>query len=153
MAKRRTKAEKFDDYYSAFKQITHDHVEKVKRIGARDGSISTHPTVDVSHIPEALVLRECLDWLKRHKIFHNRHDAGSFMNDRGQWGTYGIKHAGDIIGILPNGTHFEIECKHGSGGRLSKGQQKRWRDVVDTKGIYLVIHGVDELEYYFGDLI
>lgn len=68
--------------------------------------------------------------------------------------SYGIRGAGDIIGELQNGMHFEIECKRGSGGRLSLEQQKRMRDVSQIReGYYFVVHGVEELEYYFKDLI
>jgi len=66
---------------------------------------------------------------------------------------YGIKHAGDIIGILPNGVHFEIETKRGKGGKLSKGQQERMADVRATGGVYLVVHGVNELEFLMKGLI
>lgn len=150
MTKRRTKAEKFADFHKAFKQIRCG--EKVKRGGAKDGSIPTHPVVEVDpYLSESFILQECLDWLKHHRIFHNRHDCGSGNFGAG-YATYGIKYAGDIIGILPNGIHFEIECKRGSGGRLSKGQQQRWRDVVDNNGVYLVVHGVEELEHYLGDV-
>ena len=100
------------------------------------------------------VLADCLSWLKKHHVFCNRHDAGSFQNERGQWGTYGIKNAGDIIGILrPNGRHLEIETKRGSGGKLSEGQQKRMKDVREFGGLYFVIHGVEELEHFMGEWI
>jgi len=150
--KRQTRAQKFNDLANAIGQIRRG--EKVKRIGAKDGSIPTHPIVPVD--PKKLehqVLFECLNWLIRLRIFCNRHDAGSFQNDRGQWATYGILNSGDIHGILKDGQHFEIECKKGSGGRLSIGQQKRMKDVRDNGGLYFVIHGIEELEHYMGEYI
>jgi len=63
--------------------------------------------------------------------------------------TYGIPGAGDIIGLLPNGRHFEIECKAGKGGRLSKKQQERREKILNSNGIYVIIHGTNELEYYW----
>lgn len=152
MKHRQTKAQKCNDLANAISQIRRG--EKVKRIGSKDGSIATHPVVPVD--PKKLeheVLADCLSWLSRLRIFHNRHDAGSFQNERGQWGTYGIKSAGDIIGMLKGGQHFEIECKRGSGGRLDIGQQKRMKDVRDNGGLYFVVHGQEELEYFMGEYV
>jgi len=149
--KRRTKDQKLKDYYDAFKCIREDR--KVKREGTKDGSIATHPVVEVFNHPEKVVLASCLTWLYARNIFCNRHDAGSFQNQHGQWGTYGIKGSGDIIGLLKTGQHFEIECKRGSGGRLSAKQQKRMQQIRENNGLYFVVHGVEELEYYMRDLI
>ncbi len=149
--KPRTRAEKINDFFTAFKCTKEG--KPVKRTGARDGSIVTHSVVPVSpHKFEHMVLADCLAWLKKHHIFCNRHDVGAGDFGHG-YATYGIKGAGDIIGILPAGVHFEIEVKRGKGGRLSKGQQKRMRDVRATNGVYLVVHGIEELKHYFEGLI
>ncbi len=145
--KKQTRAQQYNDLANAVKQINSG--KKVKRIGRKDGSIATKPVVPVAPLPEKMVLSDCLEWLRRHRIFCNRHDAGTFQNDRGQWGAYGIKGAGDIIGIVGEyGTHLEIECKRGSGGKLSLGQQKRQKDVTHAGGLYFVVHGWQELEHY-----
>lgn len=150
--KRQTKAQKCSDLADAIKCINQG--KPPKRSGAKDGSIATHPVVNVHFdYSEKIVLGECLAWLNRNHIFHNRHDSGSFQNNRGQWGTYGIKSAGDIIGLLPTGQHFEIECKRGHGGRLLLGQQKRMRSIRANGGLYFVIHGVEELECYFKEYL
>lgn len=128
----------------------------MKRIGAKDGSIRTHPVVPVDPTKlEADVLDDCRDWLKAHHVMHNRHDAGTFQNNRGQWGCYGIINSGDIHGMLKHhgGKHFEIETKRGSGGRLSVGQQKRMKDICENGALYIVVHGVEELEHYMGEWI
>ena len=152
--KPQTRKQKFNDLANAIGQIRKG--EKVKRIGVKDGSITTHPVVPVNpKLLEHEVLADCLDWLIEHRVFCNRHDAGTFQNNRGQWGTYGIKGAGDIHGILKNhrGKHFEIETKRGSGGRLDVGQQKRMRDVRDSGGLYFVVHGVEELEHFMEEWV
>lgn len=152
--KRQTKAQKFNDLANVIGQIRRG--EKVKRIGAKDGSIPTHPVVLVRcPYPECDVVHDCLVWLRKHHIFCNRHDAATLQNNRGQYGTYGIKGSGDIHGMLKNnwGKHFEIECKRGSGGTLSEGQQKRMKQVRDNEGLYFVVHGVEELIYYFEEWI
>jgi len=147
-----TKLQKFNDLANAIGQIRRG--EPVKRIGAKDGSIRTHAVVPVD--PKKLeheVLTDCLSWLKKHHVMCNRHDAGTFQNERGQYGTYGIIGAGDIIGIVHYGRHLEIECKRGLGGRLDVKQQKRMRDVRDNNGLYFVCHGVEEIEHYMGEYI
>ena len=152
--KRQTKAQKCNDLANAIGQIRRG--EKVKRIGTKDGSIRTHPVVSVdSKKFEHEVLADCLDWLHRHFVMCNRHDAGTFMNERGQWGTYGIINSGDIHGMLKRheGKHFEVETKRGSGGTLSTGQQKRMKDVRDNGGLYFVVHGVEELEFLMGEWV
>lgn len=151
--KKRTRKQQYSDYADTVKAMKEG--KPVKRSRAKDGSVATHPIVELNYpnLSEKVVLHLCRMWLQQHHIFHDRHDAGTFQNERGQWGTYGIKGAGDIIGLLPTGQHFEIEVKRGKGGRLSLGQQKRMRDIRTNNGYYFVCHGVEELEYYFKDLI
>ena len=156
MKRRQTKLQKFNDLANAIGQMRRG--EPVKRIGTKDGSIRTHSVVPVdSKKLEHEVLADCLSWLKKHHVFCQRHDAGTFQNDRGQWGTYGILNSGDIHGILKRhphcGRHFEIETKRGSGGTLSVGQQKRMKQVHDNGGMYFVCHGVEELEHFMQEYI
>ncbi len=149
-----TKLQKFNDLANAYHQIRRG--EKVKRIGAKDGSIRTHAVVHIANPQlERIVLIQCLEWLHGHHIFCQRHDAGTFQNERGQYGTYGMLGAGDIIGMLKyhNGKHFEIETKRGSGGTLNVGQQKRMKRVRDHGGLYFVVHGVQELEHFMGEWV
>ena len=117
----------------------------------KDGSITTKPVVPCPDILEKGVVEACIKWLRRHRIFCNRHDVGGgYLGAGTAYATYGIQGAGDIIGLLPDGTHFELECKRGKGGSLSSGQQKRMKDIRNNNGIYLIIHGIPELEYYNG---
>ena len=150
--KKRSKDQKCSDYFDAFKAIQEGR--KVKRSGTKDGSIPTHPVVPVSvSLSEAKILKNCIKWLKAKHILANRNNVGCGMVGESGYYSYGIIGGGDIIGCLPNGQHFEIECKRGKGGRLSMRQQKRMRKVRKNNGIYYVIHGLPELEYYFKELI
>ena len=152
-SKKRTIAEKKADMFEAYKAMRAG--KKIKRSGAKDGSIQTHPVVPVDETKtEAGVLAECLSWLKRRRIFCKRHDCGAGNFGSG-YATYGIRGSGDIHGMLRHhgGRHFEIECKKGAGGRLSKNQQERQRDVVANKGLYFVVHGSEELEYFMGEYV
>jgi len=144
-----TKKQKLDNYYEAYHHAKHGTRPTRK---AKDGSIPTHPVVPVPELPEDEVKIECCRWLRQHRIFHNRHDCGSCSTGYG-FIIFGIKDSGDIHGILPSGIHFEIETKRGKGGRQSAGQQKRMAGVRATNGIYLVVHGVLELEFLMKGLV
>lgn len=125
----------------------------MKREGAKDGSIATHSVVEVRGYIESFVLLECMKWLRKHGVLCNRNNVGAGEMGASGYYSYGIRGAGDIIGLLKTGIHFEIECKRGAGGRLSLEQQKRMRQIGENNGIYFVVHGIEELEYYMGELI
>lgn len=144
------KKQKLDNCYEAYHHAKHGTRPTRK---AKDGSIPTHPVVPVPELPERDVLKGCMEWLKSHRIFCNRHDCGAGNISGVGYATYGIKGGGDIMGILPDGRHLEIETKRGKGGRQSAGQQKRMTDVRATGGVYLVCHGVVELEFLMKGLI
>ncbi len=145
--KPRTRKQLNADNFQAYKCLTQG--KPVKRTGAKDGSVPVHLVcyVDPDKL-EADVLADCLDWLHRKGIFCNRHDVGGGDLAGGGHAVYGIKNAGDIMGALKDGTHFEIETKRGKGGRWTEGQQKRCLAVRATNAVYLLISGVEELEYY-----
>jgi len=145
--KRLTKKDKLNEAAAFYQAIRTGSKPTVKR-----GPISTRPVVPCPTKPEREVLTGCIKWLRARRVFCDRHDCAAGDLGHG-YATYGIKGAGDIIGILPGGQHFEIECKAGKGGRLSVGQQKRVEDVRAAGGVYLVVHGVGELEHYMKGLI
>ena len=149
--KKRSKSQKFGDYADAIHCIREG--KKVKRSGTKDGSIPTHPVVPVLPLLEAEVLKNCMKWLKAYKILANRNNVGCGIIGESGFYSYGIANGGDIIGCLSTGQHFELEIKKGKGGRLSIGQQKRMKDIHKNNGIYLICHGVMELEYYFAEHI
>lgn len=152
--KRRTKALIYSDIADAVKCIWKG--KEVKRNKNKDGSITTKPIRHLYLSPklEKEVLKDCLKWLRKNGCVADRMNVGGgrLSPDSGKYYTYGIVGAGDIMGILPNGRHFEIECKAGSGGRWSAAQQKRKIKIERNKGIYLIAHGVEELEWHFKEL-
>ena len=150
VVKKQTRQQKIGDLFTAYKCIKGN--KPVKRHGTKDGSIPTHPIIVVPEYPESEVLKFCLVWLRKHGILCNRNNVGAGEMGASGYYSYGIRGAGDIIGLLSNGTHFEIECKAGKGGRLSLAQQKRMRNIRDNNGLYFVVHGIEELEYYFEEL-
>ena len=149
--KKRTKADKIEDQYTVFKCAQGG--KPYKRSGAKDGSVATKSVVPVPDLIESCVLVDCLRWLRERHILCNRNNTGAGQMGTSGFYSYGIKNGGDIIGLLPTGIHFEIEVKRGKGGRLSKGQQRRMKDVRANNGLYFICHGVEELVYYFEGLI
>jgi hypothetical protein len=131
-----------------------DIIHHGKPVGRKDGAVGTKPTVPCDNVLESVVLEEVEKWLGRHQILYDRNNTGSGdIRGDGRTFRYGIKHAGDILGCLPNGIHFELEVKRGKGGTWSEGQQKRSGKVKCNNGVYLLIHGVPELETMFLPLI
>ncbi len=119
--------------------------------GRKDGGIPTKPVVPCPDISEAEVLKECLSWFRRRRIMCDRMNVGAGQLGMSGFRTYGIKGAGDILGLTQRGIHFEIEVKRGKGGVWSVAQQNRKEKIEATdEGIYLIVHGMVELEYYNG---
>lgn len=150
MPKSRSKALKIADQYAAY--LAMKAGEKPRRFTNKDGSITTKSTVPVEDKPEATVLKECIEWLRKHGCVADRMNVGA-GDLGGGFRKYGITGAGDIIGIMPDGGHFEVECKRGSGGRWSVAQQARAKKIRRNNAIYLIVHGVEELEHMMGEYL
>lgn len=145
--KKRTRKQLNADNFQAYQCIKADR--PVKRTGAKDGSLPVRIVCPVDpDKTEDEVLKDCLAWLTAKRIFHNRHDVGAANIAGAGFAVYGIKDAGDIVGVLKNGIHFEIETKRGKGGRWKEGQQDRCDELRATSAVYLLISGVEELEFY-----
>ena len=114
--------------------------------GRKDGGIPTKPVVPCPDKPEAEILKECISWLKRHRVGCKRMNNGMFDTGHG-YRQYGIKGAGDILCVY-TGMYIEIECKKGKGGVLSLNQQKHRDWVRSYGGEYIVAHGVEELKHF-----
>ena len=132
---RRTKKQIFSAY--------HDHILQKPNIKK---PIQTHPTIPCEDVLEHVVLSDCMSWLKKRRIVCDRNNVGMFTVPGSGMCRFGIKFGGDIIGCLPSGRHYEVECKRGRGGSLSIGQQERRKKVLMDNGVYLVVHSVYELE-------
>jgi len=145
MTKRQTKAQKFADYHAAFKCVLAG--ESPKRVTNKDGSITTRPSVTVEEKSEAEVLKDCIKWLRSRGVVADRMNVGAGVLSDAGFRKYGIEGAGDIIAILSNGRHLEVECKAGKGGRWSVSQQERAKKVEWNNAIYIIVHGIEELEY------
>lgn len=114
--------------------------------GRKDGGMTTKPVVSCPDIPEAQVLKECISWLKRHRVGALRMNNGMFDTGHG-YRQYGIKGAGDILCVYA-GLYIEVEVKRGRGGVLSLNQQKHRDWVRDHGGEYIIVHGILELKHF-----
>ncbi len=120
--------------------------------GRKDGGIPTKPVVPCPDIPEREVLKECISWLKRHRVGAKRMNVTAIDLDGKGVRPYGIPGSGDILCCV-QGLYVEVECKRGRGGVLSLNQQKHFDWVLDHGGIYIIAHGVEELEHFMLPII
>ena len=142
----KSRKQKLDDCHQAYQAAKQGTKPKRQAKG-----IPTHPVVPVPDLPEegdGGVKDLCYKWLVARRFLCNKHACC-----RKDGKLYGIKHSGDIHGYLHDGRGFEIECKRGKGGRLSKGQQERMLAVREAGGVYEVVHGVEELEHVMRGLV
>ena len=121
--------------------------------GRKGGGIPTKPVVPCKDQSEADVTTECVSWLKRHRVGVKRMNVGAGdITGRGDFRSYGIKGASDVICIY-KGLIIAIEFKKGKGGLLNENQQN-FRDWVHRyEGVYLVIHGEPELEFFMPSIL
>ena len=144
--KPRTRLQKIRDQYDVYRATKLGI--KPKRSTRKDGGLPTKPTVPVCDFSEAVVLQDCMGWLSVHGFIADRMNVGK-GDFGGGFRTYGIIGAGDIIVIAPDGRHIEVECKAGKGGVWSTNQQKRCRRIRRNNAVYVIVHGVSELEHRF----
>ena len=151
--KRRPKALIYADLADAVECMKQN--KKPKRSTNKDGSITTKPDgrFYIPPLPEKDVLAACIKWLRKRGCIADRMNVGAGKLDNGSFYKYGIAGAGDIIGILPNGIHFEIECKRGDGGKWSISQQQRKKKIERNNALYFIVHGVEELEYFMKEVL
>jgi hypothetical protein len=93
---------------------------------------------------EAPVVHDCLKWLHDRGIFAWRQNSGTAWIG-GQPVTFGYPGAGDITGILPDGRRLEIECKSPTGTQSPK-QKEFEAKVVASRGVYILVRSVEDLE-------
>jgi len=115
--------------------------------GRKDGGLTTRPVIPCPFLSEKQVAQECKTWLLKHRIHADRNNVGQFGNYR-----YGIKSGGDAF-VCIEGKHIEIEYKAGKGGVLSLSQQQRKIKIEQSGGIYLIVHGVPELDKFMTPII
>ncbi|KKN79117.1 hypothetical protein LCGC14_0343050 [marine sediment metagenome] len=131
-----------------FKRIAAKILGQDKMTDAQ-GGMPTKSVVPVDEdAPESEVTKLCNSWLERHGCVMDRLNNGAGMLGYSRsFLAYGIIGGGDMVGMLPCGKHLEVEYKKGKGGRLSRSQLKRMARVHRGKGLYIVVHGVPELEH------
>jgi len=118
---------------------------------AFDGAVPTKPFLPCIDVPESAVDNAVEPLFRRYGCVMKRLNNGEGKFEHSpNYGAYGIKGGSDYLGWLKDsGRHIEIELKRGAGGRLSKDQQDRFNDCWDDNAIFVVVHGVPELKWYY----
>jgi hypothetical protein len=103
-------------------------------------------------VPEAGVLRACLDLLAVERIWHRRWNSGAMLNSSGRPVKFGKKGDADILATpvsmaFLQGTVLWIECKSDS-GRETAEQVAFEREVSEAGHHYLVVRDVDTLKQW-----
>lgn len=94
------------------------------------------------------IQRACIEFLHLKKIFCWRNNTGAFVGEykgKTRFLRYGYPGSADILGMLPDGRFLAIEVKR-PGNKLSDMQKVFAKKTVKNKGVYMVVHSVDELE-------
>lgn len=96
---------------------------------------------------ESDLVRQCLDWLKLHKIFAWRsNNVGVFDPARKCFRSFtGLKGVSDILGILPEGRLLAVECKIGK-NKLTPEQEWFLAEVNRLGGVGLEVRCLASLE-------
>ena len=84
------------------------------------------------------VLKECLDVLKSMGIFHWRQNTGSFRTQNGGFFRSSMPGVSDILGIMPDGRFFAVECKREHGGVVSDAQKFFLYAIQRNHGVAIV---------------
>lgn len=139
VAKRQKKSEYFARIGDYVAKVRGDKVYGI----CIDARVHPAPGTDRTKL-EAQVLKEVLTAAKNHGILLRRNNVGAGCLGPSGYRQYGIKDAGDLIGTMPDGRYVEVECKRGSGGVWSAGQQRHAAEVKKKNGLYLLVCGVEE---------
>jgi hypothetical protein len=116
-----------------------------------DGSVPTRPLVPCPDVLEHVVDEAVEPMFVRYGLRMRRLNNGEGKFEHSlNYATYGIIGGGDYLGwLIHGGRHIEVELKRGRGGNLSKDQQDRFNDCWDDDAIFVVVHGVEELKYFY----
>lgn len=103
-------------------------------------------------IRERDILRQILDWLKLHRIFHYRQNTGMMLREsRGKTRAvrFGAKGAPDIV-CVANGRYIGLEVKR-PGENLSEDQIAFCHALVHAGGWYLWVTKLDTVIHFFDE--
>lgn len=97
---------------------------------------------------ENLIQTKILKWLRANGYYcwrnanTQRFTQGKYINN-----PYHLSGQGDICVVLPNGKHFEIECKTAT-GKQSVVQAQHERRIKALGGYYLVARSVEDVKHF-----
>ena len=100
---------------------------------------------------ETLLKNIILDYLKYKNIFcWLTNTAGNFSIKTNSYykNPRLLKGVGDIVGIMPSGKFFCVECKV-SKNKQSPEQKEFQTNIVKNKGIYILAYSLEDVEFVF----
>jgi len=96
-------------------------------------------------IPEAQVLRACLDYLRARGHMVIRVNNGAFKTERGGFfRSTDVRGCADIMGLTISGRGLAVECKSNT-GRQSPAQREFMDGFRNRGGLYVLARSVDDL--------
>jgi hypothetical protein len=95
--------------------------------------------------PEGLVKSAILDYLRVRGFFAWTNPTGAVEIRPGQWVHFGKVGSADIMGCLPGGRFFAIECKEKK-GRLSGVQRDFLNEIERLGGLAIVARSFQEVD-------
>jgi hypothetical protein len=96
------------------------------------------------HFIEADLLRQVRDWLDSKLYFYWRQNTQATRIRGGVRVKSSAVGAADLMGILPNGRYFCIECK--IKGNKQSFEQKVWQEAVEKNhGIYILAYDLETI--------
>jgi hypothetical protein len=101
----------------------------------------------MNNLPEACILKACLDYMAALGIFAWRNGSGRARFGAGpsaRWVQFGILGGSDILGVLPDGRALAVETK-GPNGRVTVAQRVFLETVRGAGGVAIVARSVDDL--------
>ena len=94
-----------------------------------------------NQILDWLMYRNIYAWLNNTAGTYSKRTKSYFKNPRLKKGV------ADILGILPNGKLFAIECKVGK-NKQDDNQKIFQKDIEANNGIYILAYNLEEVEKY-----
>lgn len=95
---------------------------------------------------ESMILDACIKLIFAKGCYCWRENTGGYKPEGSKrYIRYGTPGAADIIGVLPTGRFLAVETKSEKGKQTDK--QRLFQERVEAcKGVYLLVHSVEELE-------
>lgn len=109
---------------------------------------------------ETAIVKACLQFLQAKGVYCWRNNTTGIYNKKsGGYFFHGLSGVSDILGIIPQkcpcalqGVFLAVEVKSAK-GKVSEAQDAFLKQINERGGFGIVVHSVEELDYFMKDLI